>query len=425
MRYLLVLLCCAEILLATYLMNVAGPFWSPVLFLSTSLAIAFVYLRVRSTAATTKTPFSLPPIVISVGQAAVFAGSAFYIISKLKYIWWYHLMYHYPPGQSDIIPQIETLVHRFLSGEAPYNPIQFVGYKLYPTYLPMQWLPYIPCELAHKDYRWIPNLVMLAASVYYFISKRKIEGDPVSRIFLPSWPLFIWIMLLLNDNDSFIFTVEGLIAGYYFFVAESTGKKSIWPLAIAISLCLFSRYSVIFWVPLCIAILAMAGQKKNAMIVAGTAAAFFVFVYWLPFLRVDPEIFLKGYRYHTFAAYNEWNNDFSWNAGKIYLNNGLGFTSYAIAWFPGDLHSKLAIYKNLLFAMCLLTVGLLGLVFYRSRSKYDVSTYLLFSFKIYIAVFYAFIQIPYRYLFFTPLIITAALLGGAFMPRVKDNTNLT
>ena len=423
MRYLLVLLCCAEILLATYLMNVAGPFWSPVLFLSTSLAIAFVYLRVRSKSATTTTPFSLPPIVISAGQAAVFAGSAFYIISKLKYIWWYHLMYQYPPGQSDIIPQIETLVHRFLTGEAPYNPIQFVGYKLYPTYLPMQWLPYIPCELAHKDYRWIPNLTMLAASVYYFISKRKIEGDPVSRIFLPSWPLFIWVMLLLNDNDSVVFTVEGLIAGYYFFVAESTGKKSIWPLAIGISLCLFSRYSIIFWVPLCIAILAMAGQKKNAMIIAGTAAAFFLFVYWLPFVRVDPEIFLKGYRYHTFAAYGEWQRDAIIN-GKNYLNNGLGFTSYAIAWFPGDLHSKLAIYKNLLFAVCLLAVCLLGLVFYRSRSKYDVNTYLLFSFKIYIAVFYAFIQIPYRYLFFTPLIITAALLGGAFMPRVKDNTNL-
>jgi hypothetical protein len=108
--------------------------------------------------------------------------------------------------------------------------------------------------------------------------------------------------------------------------------------------------------------------------------------------------------------------------GKNYLNNGLGFTSCAIAWFPGDLHHKLALYKNILFAVCLLAVALLGFVFYRSRGKYDVSTYLLFSFKIYIAVFYAFIQIPYRYLFFTPLIITAALLGGAFMPRVKNNT---
>lgn len=424
MRYLLVLLCCAEILLATYLMNVAGPFWSPVLFLGTSLAIAFIYLRVRSQSATTTAPFSLPPVVISVGQAAVFAGSAFYIISKLKYVWWYHLMYHFPEGTSDIIPQVETLVHRFLSGEAPYNPIQFVGYQLYPTYLPLQWLPYLPCELAHKDYRWIPALAMLAASVYYFVSKRKVEGDPISRLLLPSWPLFIWILLLLNDNNSFVFTVEGLIAAYYFFVAESTGKKNIWPLAIGISLCLFSRYSIIFWVPLCIAVLAMAGQKKNAMVVAGTAAAFLIFVYWLPFLRVDPEIFIKGYKYHTFAAYNEWNNDFSWNAGTVYLNNGLGFTSYAIAWFPGDLHNKLALYKNLLFAVCLLTVALLGFAFYRSRGKYDVSTYLLFSFKIYIAVFYAFIQIPYRYLFFTPLIITAALLGGAFMPRVKNNTIL-
>ena len=226
--------------------------------------------------------------------------------------------------------------------------------------------------------------------------------------------------MLLNDNNSFVFTVEGLIAAYYFFAAESTGKKSIWPLAMGMSLCLFSRYSIIFWVPLCIAILAMAGQKKNAMIVAGTAAAFFIFVYWLPFLRVDPEIFIKGYRYHTQAAFGEWERDVVVN-GKNYLNNGLGFSSYAIAWFPGALHNKLAIYKNLLFGVCLLTVAVLGLVFYRSRGRYDANAYLLFSFKICIAVFYAFIQIPYRYLFFTPLIITAALLGGAFMPRVKNN----
>lgn len=423
MRYLLVLLCCAEILLATYLMNVAGPFWSPVLFLGTSLAIALVYLRVRSQAAATTAPFALPPVVITVGQAAVFMGCAFYIVSKLKFVWWYHLMYQYPPGSSDIIPQVEALVQRFLSGSAPYRLIHFTDYQLYPTYLPLQWLPYIPCELAHKDYRWIPVLAMLAASVYYFVSKRKMEGDPISRLLLPSWPLFIWIMLLLNDNNSFIFTIEGLIAGYYFFVAESTGKKNIWPLAIGISLCLFSRYSIIFWVPLCIAVLAMAGQKKNAMIVAGTAAVFFVFVYWLPFLRVDPEIFIKGYRYHTLAAFGEWERDIA-IAGKNYLNNGLGFTSYAIAWFPGDLHNKLALYKNLLFAVCLLTVALLGFGYYRSRGKYDVNTYLLFSFKIYIAVFYALIQIPYRYLFFTPLVITAALLGGAFMPRVKNNTIL-
>ena len=425
MKLLLALLCVIELLLGTYFSGVAGPYLSPLLFLGTSIAIAFLYLRLAARPQwVSLSIIKVPAIAITAAQWALFAGISYLVISKLKFLWWYHLMYHYPEGSSDIIPQIQTLAQRFLAGEQPYHGIQFTGYVLYPTYMPFQWLPYIPLELLHKDYRWLPAIAMLGASFYYFISKRKMEGNILLQLLVPVWPMLVWCVSILYDNNTFIFTVEGLIAAYYLFVAESIGKKNLLPLAIGIGLCLFSRYSIVFWVPLCLSLFYIAGEKKKAFLLAGTALLFFVVSYWWPFLRHDANIFINGYNYHTQAALDEWVRDKA-NNGHNYLNNGLGFTSYAVSWFPGDLEHQLAIYKNVLFGICLLTVALLGFYYYRARNRYSLQTYMLFSFKIYIAVFYAFIQIPYRYLYLTPLVVSAALLGGAFFPRpVKDNTIL-
>jgi len=423
MKVILALLCCFELLLVTYLVNFAGPFVSPVLFLGTSIAIAFVYLHIASqpNALVARVPGKIPALAITAAQWAVFLGGLFFIVHKLKYIWWYKQMYGYPGGDSDIIPQIQVLVQRFLAGEQPYSDIQFKGYVLFPTYMPFQWLPYVPCELLQKDFRWIPLLGMGCASLYYFLHQRRMDAPAIWKIIVPSWPLLVWCATVLNDNNTYVFTVEGLIAAYYLFVAESINRRNILLLASGVAICLLSRYSIIFWMPLCIVAYFIGGEKKNAAIVAGMAVLFIVVFYWAPYLRHDHEIFIKGYRYHTSAAKLEWQKDIS-VGDENYLENGLGFTSYAITWFKGEVAAKLAGYKVVHFAMCIMSVVLLCWYYVRNRARYSVQVFLLFSFKIYIAVFYAFIQIPYRYLYLTPLVITAALIGGAFFPKpVKDN----
>jgi hypothetical protein len=167
----------------------------------------------------------------------------------------------------------------------------------------------------------------------------------------------------------------------------------------------------------CIGCYYIAGERKKAVVVAATALGMLLVFYWLPFLRKDPMIFIKGYQYHTTAAYGEWLNDLSVLKGKFYLYNGFGFTAWALKFIPGDLKHILTSYQRLQLALCFVTVVSLLYYFVKNRTIIDTETFLLFSFKIYLTVFYAFIQIPYKYLYLMPVIISSVLLVMAFRYR--------
>ena len=71
---------------------------------------------------------------------------------------------NYPidPSKSDIIPQVKILAGRFVSGEEIYTPITEFGYLLYPTYLPLTWLPFVIADWMHIDYRFWAYLIFSA-----------------------------------------------------------------------------------------------------------------------------------------------------------------------------------------------------------------------------------------------------------------------
>lgn len=422
MRILLLLLCIFEVMLVTWLRNFAGPYISPLLFLLTSCSIAFVYLRLSTGSAIPAQSFRIPKNILIVLQLIPFLILSYLVFKTNKTIWWWHATIDKGVDKSDIIPQITSLVKRFLAHEQPYYPIQYPDYTLFPTYLPFQWMPYIITEVLHKDYRWIPVVFLWLASLYFFIKNRsfKESATPLAlQILLPVWPLIAWYAIVMYDNDMFKLTVEGLIAAYYLFVVVNIGGKWIWPLAIGIAVCLLSRYSIIFWVPLCVGCYYIAGKKKEAAVIVSVFIVLFIACYWFPFLRKDPGIFMKGYEYHTKAAYGEWRNDLQNLHGKFYMYNGFGFTSWALALIPGDLGQVLWVYQKIHLILCLTTVA--GLFYYYQKKKgvYDLNTFLLFSFKLYLAIFYAFIQIPYKYLYLVPAIVTSALLVPVFR---KDAT---
>ncbi|GAA4465901.1 hypothetical protein GCM10023093_18900 [Nemorincola caseinilytica] len=424
MRQLLFLFCVLEVLFVTWLIGTLGPYASPLVLFGLSIGIAILFLKIATNAGEVRPApkVLLPPRVLVIVQWVLFFALSYHIFASLKHIWWYEITYHEGRnGGSDVIPQITALVQRFLRGEQPYYAIQFAEYTLYPTYLPLQWLPYIPLELAHKDYRWVPTFAMWGAGLWFFLRNRKTGAGLLWDLLVPIWPLVLWAVFIPHDNRMFLFSVEGLIAAYYFFVAESLRWQRVWAIALSVAVCLLSRYSIVFWVPLCLLLHFVAGKRRDVLIIAITAIVFFVMLYWLPFLRRDASIFINGYTYHTNAARDEWLRDMATHQGQVYLNNGLGFTSFAIRLLPGDVGHALLLYKNVHIAMCILTVLVLALVYMRRTHSYPLYPYLLFSFKVYLAVFYAFIQIPYKYLFFVPVVVSVALLGGAFgSGRVKE-----
>ncbi len=414
MKLLLALLCVLELLFATFLVNTLGPYISPIVFAGSGIGIAWLYLRIASSPATAEVTVLPSKVkVVTIMQWVLFLALSYLVISSLKHYWWYHLTYGDTKSDSDIIPQIKTLVQRWMNGSQPYYTIQFMGYDLFPTYLPLQWIPYMLCEWAQKDYRWIPTFSLWMASLWFFLRTSRQYRKLSWELLIPIWPLVIWWVYLQHDWKVFVFAVEGLIVAYYLLVAEALHKKNTLVLAFGISACLLSRYSIVFWVPMCMLLLYKSGNKRKAVLIGEIAIVFAILIYWLPFLRIDPSIFIQGYRYHTNAALGEWTRDMQVFNGSVYLRNGLGFTSYALAWIPGTLAHKLAIYKNIHLLACIVVVIGMGWYYIKHHTSYDVYVFLLFSFKVYLVVFYVFIQIPYKYLLFLPVMISVSLLGSA------------
>ncbi len=422
MKQLLFLLCCLEVLFSTWLIGTLGPYASALLLFGISLGIPFLYLRLSSEPASQPTieRWRIPPMAAKVIQWVLFLVISYILFAKLKHLWWYFQKYGDPVSSSDVIPQIQALVTRFLAGEQPYYTIHFKEYDLFPTYLPMQWMPYILTELAHKDYRWVPAIALWGASLYYFLNNRTRGAASVWQLLVPVWPLVVWYVFMIHDNKVYVYTVEGLIAAYYFFVAQRIHKPNVLMLAVGISLCLLSRYSIVFWVPLCMALYFVAGRRREAFFICAIAALFFVAFYWYPFLRKDSSIFMSGYAYHTRAALGEWLRDLQVFDGGVYLRNGMGFTCFAFALLPGDPAQILATYKVIHLAACGLTVAGLFWFYVRRRAVYALPDFLLFSFKVYLTVFYTFIQIPYKYLFFVPVIVSAVLLGRVWTAKQSE-----
>ena len=154
----------------------------------------------------------------------------------------------------------------------------------------------------------------------------------------------------------------------------------------------------------------MAGKKKHLS--CFQLAVSVLLFYWFPFLREDPDAFLRGYNYYTYATLWEWKKyepDVFWHLG-----NGLGFTQLWYKLTPRmDVATRLSLYKLIHLGAC--AIALAGCLFFalRNKNKISRSAALLFSLKVYLSVFYAFIQIPYKYLFIVPVMISATLLMDA------------
>lgn len=418
-KTLLLLAVLFELLLVSRFSNIAGPYFSPVLLLGVGLLVPWLYLRIRQQKEQDPAP------VAPAGQSpwyllslVLFGVLSILLFMKLRSTFASIPVREGDSSASDIIPQIITLCRRFVQGEAPYRNIPFPGYVLYPTYLPLQWMPYCIAEWLHFDYRWVPAGVLWLSSAYYFFnnsSKEKTRSPLTSAAAL--WPLIVWFSLVQNDSYLFGITVESLAAGYYLFLGERIKKQNAAMLGIALALCLFSRYSVVLWVPLCLLALLLKRSWKPVWTVTGVLLLVFICVYWLPFLRNDPDIFLKGYRYHSGAALGEWQHVDD-SGRPVHLYNGLGMASWTYRVFGNwALHRRLEFHQRLHLVISLLTVAALAIWYLRRRSRVTLDTFLLFSLKVYLTVFYCFIQIPYKYLFLVPLIVSSCLMTHAFGRR--------
>lgn len=404
----------AETAMLTVASNLFGVYISPIVFFLLGITTGIVPLFMVPEASL-KHP-SLAPTKLKYMHAGFMVFGLIFVIANINNL---VNKYELDVYISDVIPQMEVLSTRFLNGEMPYKPITEWGWNMFPTYQPLQWLPFCIPNLFHFDYRWMSLAVWMGAILVYQNKLRKENLHPLALVIFCLLPFIVVAAYYQYQFMALAYTVELLIAAYYLLLAFSIKSRSIWVIAGGIILCLFSRYSVVLWLPLYFFLLLFQWDKKKTLWAGGIVIAGFVLLYVLPFLTRDWEFFFKGYDYHSLAALGEWkhNND----AGKAFhLFQGIGFACYFYDFAAGTLVEKLKLAQKVHLIASLGSILLLGLWWYRSlRNKIPVRVFLLCSLKIYLVVFYSFIQIPYIYLMMVPLFVGLPLLLPS-MVRSKE-----
>ena len=206
-------------------------------------------------------------------------------------------------------------------------------------------------------------------------------------------------------------TVEIMVAGYYIaFIAGLGGKNAVLK-GLMIAICLMSRYSLVLWLPLWVAVEFISGNRKQLGISLLVIFLFIVGIYGIPFLSHDPGIFLRGYKYYSQAAMGEWQHlDDQQHPYHLYGGHGFAWLFYS-KLSQYSLPDRLKSLQKVHFLLSFGSVVVMGIWYWFNRKKVNYKLFLLGSFKIYLSIFLAFIQVPYAYLMITGSFVSIAILA--------------
>ncbi len=403
-----------EILMLSYFKNLFGIYISPIVIILNNFALIFFAFKVKNKSVKINLPIKNNKVVLFSIFLFIVLATALKLNTVFQNI-------EISPAVSDVIPTLQKYNTRLFSGEFPYNPIQYDGWKVIPNYLPMQWLPFSIAEFLEFDYRWIAFFAFV--SVLFFYWKQNIDKnlffENILKIILP----FVFIMLLdKKDNMLYGTNVELLLVAYYMFLAFTIKSKNYILVALGILVCLLSRFSLLFWLPLYGLLILKKENFSFALKVGISVFAGVLFIYIIPFLSYDPYIFTNGLKYYSKAAVGEWLIKSFQTEGDIpfHLGQGIGFAVYFYKFAGGLLKENLNLAKYFHVFISIVTVLISLAFYYFKKPKMALWFFILLSFKLYLSVFYAFIHIPYLYLQQVPLFISIAILYELNLFQTKE-----
>lgn len=305
---------------------------------------------------------------------------------------------------SDIIPQIQVLCNKFLTGEYPYKPFDDFGYPMTPTYLPAHWMPYLPAQILKFDPRFITLAIFIVAFLFFSVHIFRQSFNTLTNFLLLSLPVLFISAVHDHDMPIWSISVELMIVSYYLLLGLSLTINSKILQSVTLILCLMSRFSLVFWLPLYVFMLwTKEGWKPTLRLCLGVLAG--CSLLYAPFLWKNPHIFFDALAYYDTASIAEWSR----NGSNGHLQNGLGFASFYHAK-GGELSAQIADLKKTMLILTPSVSVVLGLIWYKFKDKLDFSLFAICALKISLAVFYIFVQIPYAYLYVTPVILSLIVL---------------
>jgi len=388
----------------SFLKGRLGIYLNPLFIIAVSVFMAIILIQSKPRATESTEKRSLQQKVKAILGAIVSVGVLY---EELRKLFWAND--YTDLSKSDIIPQIQILTKRFLNGEFPYQIIDF-GYELFSPYMPLHWLPFVIPTVLGFDLRWMCAVIFLFGMLPYslWVSRKKVHRNrKIILLLAPTFP--IW-MFLFFQSYHLAFTVEWLIATYYLILALSLLSNSVIFRAIGLILCLLSRYSLLFWLPLYLLSIFLYEDKKKAIYISLLTSVAVLGLYVIPFLVKDTALISKGLAHHHTATVETWERidkrgeipifTTGVSLGHIFAHLGSGSTS-----------QKIQILQ--ITQLTLIFAFLLSAFFYYRKRKTEIYLpyFWLATLKIYLAIFFVFNQMPYVYYFLSPLMVSGVIFA--------------
>jgi len=313
---------------------------------------------------------------------------------------------------SDIIPIIQMINKRLLSGLNPYDahamePFYYQG----PTnYLPMHWLPFSIAEYFHFDYRSISFIVWCLGALFVTLRSARAKNFVMPAIVL-SLLTGAYLLMVVQSPGIMGVTVEMMIAGYYLLFIAGINVKNGILIGFFTCLCLLSRYYVALWIPLWIFILFISGNRRKLFYALCSIGFFVLIIYVIPFLSKDWSVATHSMVHYENVPFHEWiNAGPGQRPGHLYNGTGFAYLFYE-KYVNSNLFDGYQLLKKTFFLALISCVLLLGAWYTFNKNKINYHIFILASFKIYLSVFLSLIMVPYIYLMITGIFVSIAIFA--------------
>jgi hypothetical protein len=304
------------------------------------------------------------------------------------------------PDFADMLPVIKVMNERFLSGHwnQVYDPIQEIWNGTRPIYLPAMWLPYSGAVMFHFDMRWVTVLALLLSfgSFVFVLRIRKNSLYPYLLIAIAG--AFFWWVFSRDDVHGLIsLSEEGPVILYAVILCFTIVSGNIYFIALALSLCLLSRFSMIGWVSPFLLFLIWRKKYKAVLAFALTGLLFFLIFFLIPFGTGPVRQLLRLPASYVSFASRVWTD-----APEVFWLN-LGFAKFFGPHRTAILHSTLLV--------CSFGIPFLFMLFCLLYKKRRLNNIQLVTFKLTLIVFFLFIDVPYGYLFYTSSFVSLMMVA--------------
>ena len=362
-QWLMLALVFLEIGLISFGRGYFGWYWSPAIFMAISLSIGIIPLWISRKGSDIQgdAHFTGNNLLRLILVGGIFLVGAIYTISWSRVLWAEHPI---TVLESDVIPSVQLFAQRLMGGAdglPVYAPYDGFGYRLDPTYLPFQWLPFVISEKLGVDPRWMPLGIWLFGLAFYmlFLAKRKLSL--VWTIALAIAPFWILTLIKRTQPQMLYLTIELMDVGYFMFLGWSLLRGNMWSKGAAFIVTLLSRFSHIFWAPFYFLGVFLFQSRSKAIKLGLLVGAGIVLIYILPFLSKDWESFTRGQGHYTRAAVGAWSTSYDDNPIPYDLRHGTGMAVHFYKGKEEPLEDQINFLRKTHVGLSIFTALLIGL----------------------------------------------------------------